>query len=400
MPAPDQKLHVVEFIILIALMTSIVAMATDVMLPALNEIGTDFGLTVDNDAQFVVSAFFLGLAVGQIFVGPLSDSFGRKPIIYLGYGVFFAGCLISILTTNWTLMLLGRVLQGLGAASPRIVSMALVRDEYEGRSMAQILSVVGAVFILVPVIAPAIGQGMIYLGGWRATFFAIMVPGLLALVWFWKRQPETLAPANRRVFSLGNIWGGLKEIAHTRAAVGYTIATGMMFGMFLGYLSSAEQIFRVTYDVGDLFVLYFAIASLSLGAASLVNASLVMKLGMRKLTNVSLIVLTGLSAVLLFILWVQPDGISLTIFMGWLLLVFFCIGIIFGNLNALAMEPLGHMAGLGAAFVGALSTFMSLPFAWLIGHQFDGTIIPLVTGFFLLGALSLAMMIWTDRAQT
>lgn len=388
-----------EYIALIALLISIAALATDVMLPALDVISTVLGAPSANDAHFIVTAFFLGMACGQLVVGPLADSFGRKPVIYAGYGVFLAGCLISALTDLWAVMLAGRVLQGLGAAAPRIVAVAMVRDEYEGRAMAKIMSIVMAAFIIVPVIAPTLGLGLIHLGGWRAAFVGLMVLALGVLIWFALRQRETLARADRRAFRLRAIGAGLVEILRSRVALGYTLCTGLIYGMFVGYLGSAQQIFEGVFDVGAYFAGYFALAASALGVAALVNASLVMRLGMRRLTWLAVATLSTLSLGFLALLLLRGGETGLLPFLLWQLSVFFCVGITFGNLNALALEPLGHLAGLGAAFVGSLGTFLSLPLAAFISAHFDGTVVPLVAGFALLGLLACGVMHWTDRGR-
>jgi len=271
----------------------------------------------------------------------------------------------------------------------------MVRDEFAGRAMARILSIVMTFFIIVPILAPAIGQGLIYIGGWQLTFAVLAVLAVVASVWLHTRQRETLHPVNKRPLHLRSIWNGLLEIVRTRVSLGYTVATGLMYGMFLGYLGSAQQIFQVTFGVGDLFVVYFALASASFGAASLVNARLVMQHGMRALTWAALVSLTGIS-LLFWILLLQYDGIPpISLFLVWQLSAFFCVGIIFGNLNALSLEPLGHLAGLGAAFVGSIATFISLPLAWIIGHHFDGTVFPLLAGFAILGLASCTVVVWT-----
>ncbi len=397
MTAPTKPLGIPEFVTLLAMMVSILALSIDAMLPALGQIGVDLGVSDVNDTQLIISAMFLGFAVGQIIAGPVSDSFGRKPVIYGGYAVFIVGCLMSMMATNFETMLAGRVLQGLGAAAPRIVSLALVRDGYEGRAMARIMSIVMAIFILVPAVAPGVGQVTLLFAHWRVIFGLLLLMAVIALVWFAARQPETLAVSDRRKFSVRNIAGGIVEAFGYRAAVGYTIASGIIFGAFLGYLSSAQQVFQTVYDTGDLFAVYFGIAALSIGAASIFNSNAVMRLGMRFLTWRALFSITFLSG--LFLVPVEMfDGVPpMWSFMVWLLVAFFAVGILFGNFNALAMEPLGHMAGLGAALVGSVSTLISLPLGWAVGHLFDNTIVPLVAGFAILGAVSLIVMWWTER---
>ncbi len=397
MKEPTKPLSIPEFVTLLATMVSILALSIDAMLPALGRIGADLGVTDANDTQLIVSGMFLGFAAGQIAAGPLSDSFGRKPVIYGGYVVFIAGCIMSMTATVFEVMLAGRVLQGLGAAAPRIVSLALVRDGYEGRAMARIMSIVMAIFILVPAIAPSVGEAVLLVADWRAIFGLLLLMAMIASVWFAARQPETLAAADRRKFSFRNIAGGIAEACSFRAAVGYTIAAGIIFGAFLGYLSSAQQVFQTVYGTGKLFSVYFGVAALAIGAASIFNSSVVMRLGMRFLTWRALFGVTLTSALFLVVVW-QVDGVPpFWSFMVWLLVAFFATGILFGNFNALAMEPLGHMAGLGAAFVGSVSTFISLPLGWAIGHWFDNTVVPLIAGFAILGAISLIVMWWTER---
>ncbi len=396
-PTVQKALKLPEFILLLAMMISVLALSIDAMLPALDVIGKDLGVVNPNDVQLVISAMFLGFAAGQIISGPLSDSFGRKPVIYWGYIIFIIGTLMCMFAGNFTVMLVGRVLQGLGAAAPRIVSLALVRDCYEGRAMARIMSIVMAVFVLIPAVAPAIGQGVLLVADWRGIFIMLLLTAVVAFAWFGIRQPETLASADRRKFSLKNIMGGIGEVLTIRIATGYTITAGFAFGGLLGYLNSAQQVFQIAYNSGQYFALYFGMAALAIGAASIFNSRVVVRLGMRYMTWRSLLGLTAFSCAFCLYMFVYGFLPPLWLTMIWLIATFFCFGILFGNFNALAMEPLGHLAGLGAAVVGSLSTFIALPLGWLIGYLFDGTVLPLVGGFASLGLVSLAAMWWTER---
>jgi DHA1 family bicyclomycin/chloramphenicol resistance-like MFS transporter len=398
MLTPTKPLRLAEFIVMLAFMVSIVAMATDIMLPALSMIGEDLRVGDPNDVQLVVSSLFFGFSIGQLVVGPISDTYGRKPVIFVGYFVFVVGCILSISSTDLATMLTGRFLQGVGAAAPRIVSTSLIRDGYVGRAMARIMSIIMSVFILVPAIAPSIGQGVILVLPWRYTFVVLLAMAVVAAVWFGVRQPETLARENRRALSLSNLVAGTIEVLSIRTVFGYTISMGFIFGAFLSYLGASRQIFQDALNVGDMFAIYFGVAALALGAASLLNSMLVMRLGMRLLTHWALVALVLLSGAF-FAVFQSLDGQpSVSLFMAWQLAAFFCVGILFGNLNALAMEPLGHIAGLGAALIGSISTFISLPFGWLIGQMYDGTVLPLVGGFFSLGLAALIAARWTERA--
>ncbi len=388
-----------EFVALMALMTSLVAMSTDAMLPALPQIGETLGVVRENDNQLVVSLLFLGLAVGQIFYGPLSDSTGRRPVVYIGFGLFILGCILALFAVNFPMLLVGRVLQGLGAAGPRIVTMAIVRDQYEGRTMARVMSFVSAVFILVPVIAPLFGQAVLLVADWRAIFGAFLVMALIGWFWFSLRQPETLPPSRRAPFSLVRIGRVIGQILANRIAWGYTLAAGLVSGAFIGYLNSAQQIFQGQYGLGRLFPFYFASLALAIGGASFVNGRLVMRYGMRRLSLVAGLSLSGLSLVfwaVAFALAGQPPLWALTVYM---LLAFFCVGILFGNLNALAMEPLGHVAGVGAAVVGSLSTLVSLALGMLVGQSYNGTVLPLVAGFAILSIATVGVMRWSEARR-
>jgi DHA1 family bicyclomycin/chloramphenicol resistance-like MFS transporter len=386
-----------EFVVLMALIISMVALSIDTMLPALPEIASDLGVTQVNDSQYVISILFAGMAVGQMIFGPMSDSVGRKKAINLGFATFIVGCLVSLFATSFTTMLIGRFLQGLGAAGPRVVSIALVRDRYEGREMARVMSFVMTIFILVPVIAPAVGQVILIFSDWRGIFLLFLVLSVIALVWFNCRQPETLTVDKRIKFSFEQILIGIKKIFTLPAAIGYTVASGIIFGAFLGYLSSSQQILQVQYALGDQFALYFGVLAVALGVASLVNANLVMRFGMRRLSQGATVSIVVLSVPFYFVAQYYAGNPPLLQVMIYLLVVFFFIGILFGNLNALAMEPLGSIAGLGAAVVGSLSTLISVALGVAISSAYDGTILPLVSGFALLGISCLVVMALTEK---
>ncbi len=397
--AVEGRLRTGEFIPLVALLMSLVALAIDAMLPALPRIGRDLGAPRPNDVQYVVTALFLGLGIGQVFFGPLSDRIGRKLAIYAGLGVFMAGCVVSVLAPTFEAMIAGRVLQGIGVAAPRIVTVALVRDQYEGRPMARIMSFVMAVFILVPAIAPALGLAVLRTAGWRAIFVTIFLIGAVAFAWLALRQPETLPAARRRPLSPRAIGRAVREILGIRAAVGYTVATGFAFSPFVAYLSSAPQIFEDGYAVGDLFPLWFAVLALAIGLASIVNSRLVMRYGMRRLSSVSSGAIALVSAAAWFGLF-PFDGLPpFWLFMAYFLFVFVCIGLLFGNLNALAMEPLGHLAGVGASVIASLATLISVPLGGVVGQSFDGTLYAQVGSFAVFGAGMLAAIRWAERGR-
>ncbi|WP_085906682.1 multidrug effflux MFS transporter [Kiloniella majae] len=394
---PTTPLSSGEFIALMAFLMSLVALSIDAVMPALPLLGQQLAVTNPNDVQLVIGIIFFGLATGQIFFGPWSDSIGRKPVIYCGLTIFIIGSIISATASDFNVMLLGRLLQGIGASGPRTISVALVRDQFEGRAMARIMSFIMAVFIIVPTIAPALGLSIMMLFDWQAIFYSFFLLASIVLFWFACRQPETLAKENRISLTFGHFWNGLKTILTNKQTLAYTLAAGIIFGAFIGYLTSAQQIFQDIYSITDLFPLYFAILSLSIGAASLTNANLVMKFGMRKLSKIALITMT-----ILAILYLVPANLAsgqpqLWSFMIYMMLSFFCIGILFGNFNTLAMEPLGKLAGLGSAVVGSLTTYICMAIGITIGQNYDHTVLPLVYAFAILGLISLGIMLWVER---
>jgi DHA1 family bicyclomycin/chloramphenicol resistance-like MFS transporter len=386
----------VEFIIIVSLITSLGALSIDAILPALPQIGSDLNVRNANDRQLTISLFILGTAVGQIFAGPLSDKTGRKPPAYWGYALFVVGSLLSLFAVSFPMLLSGRFLQGAGIAAPRTVTMALVRDRYEGRAMARVMSFVMTVFILVPMLAPTFGQTMLFLAGWRSIFGFYVLLAVITVLWFALRMPETLAPEHRAPFSLRRIAMAIQEIVSIRLALGFTVAAGLINGAFLGYLNSAQQIFQEQYAVGERFPLYFAVAALSIGLASLLNTRLVMRLGMRLLVKWSLLAVFGLSIGALGIALLAAGQPPLWFLMAYLITAFFCIGILFGNINALAMKPLGHIAGIGAAVLGSLSTLISVPIGVVIGRSYNGTILPLVAGMAILVGISIVVVRWAE----
>jgi DHA1 family bicyclomycin/chloramphenicol resistance-like MFS transporter len=388
-----------EFVALLAMLTSLLAFSIDAMLPALPQIAADLGITRENDRQLIVSMLLLGLAAGQLVYGPVSDSVGRKPAVYAGLITFLVGSALCLMAGDAQIMLIGRFLQGLGAAGPRIVSIAMVRDLFAGAAMARIVSLITSVFIIVPVVAPSIGQAILLVGNWHLIFAVLLVQGVVGFAWLAWRQPETLPPERRAPFTLGRIGRAFAEVFRTRVSVGYMLSAGLVSGAFIGWLTSCQQVLQEQYGTGVLFPLYFASLALSLGIASAVNARLVTGLGMRRLAGTALATMSSLSAAFLIVAFATGGHPPLPAFMAYMLVVFFCVGILFGNFNALAMEPLGHIAGVAAAVVGSVTNALSLSLGTLLGQAYDGTVRPLVAGFAVLGLASAGCMMFAERGR-
>lgn len=368
-----------EFIALMAILMSLVALTIDSILPALSELGQSLNVQNPNDTQLVLSGVFLGMAFGLMVYGPLSDSFGRKPALYLGIGIFIIGDLISIFAQDFSLMVCGRIAQGFGAASCRVVTTAMIRDKFEGQQMGQIMSLIMVIFILVPALAPSVGQLILFFAHWRAIFIFVLLVAMIALALLFFRQKETLAKENKREFSARNIYQGIKETLSHPVSRLYMLASGLIFGSFIGYLSSSQQILQLHYQTGESFALYFGVLAIAIGLSSFANSKLVMRFAMEKLCTAALLTLTLLSAGCA--LYLQSQEVSLTLFMVYLSLTFFCFGILFGTLNTLAVSPLGHIAGLATSVISSVQTLISVAIGASIGAAYNDSIEPLVSGF-------------------
>ena len=384
-----------EFIALMASLMSIVALSIDALLPALPEIGDYLRVNNTSDNQLLVTMIFLGIGFGQLILGPLSDSFGRKPIVYLGIGIFAVASIICVTTQRFEVMVIGRILQGVGLSAPRSLAISMIRDTYEGDYMAKIVSIVVMFFILVPVIAPSLGQVILKLFHWKAIFGFNLLFGILVLIWFWKRQPETLATKYRIPFSAGLFLNGIKAFFKYRDAVAFTLISGFITGSFMVYLSTAQQIFQEQYRLGELFPYIFASLAIAIGLSTYMNSRLVERIGMKRIAFYGISAYAFISLLYVVLFWSGKNP-SIYVLIGFLALQFFAVGLLFGNLRAIAMQPLGHMAGMGAAINGFISTVMAVPIANYIGNFVKTSVLPLFLGFSLFGVLSLVVFIYIN----
>ncbi len=377
-----QQLSLVEFVPLMALATAIDAMSIDAMLPALPAIGADLGVSETTQLQLIIQLMFGGFAIGQLLGGPIADSFGRKKAFYVGLSIYLAGTVLAIFAPTFSIFLTARVLQGLGASIPLVVLAALVRDQYEGAPMARIMSLIGGVFITVPIIAPLLGQGILLVAHWQMIFVMFLVLAVFVTIWFGIRQPETLPIEKRAPFRVSSFTASFLEAATHPIAMPFMVAEGFVFGAFLPYLASAQHIFQDIYGQGTAFVLYFSSLAVALGIAFFANSALVMRFGMQRLTQGAMLYRGSTRAA--HCCRGNPGDRRASrrsaLFMGYLLLTFLGVGFVFGNLNALTMEPLGHIAGIGAAVLGTVSTFVGMALGIFVGWWIDGTVVPLIAG--------------------
>ncbi|MBG1232260.1 multidrug effflux MFS transporter [Aestuariivirga litoralis] len=386
-----------EFIALVALLTALVAMSIDTMLPALGIMAHELNAAHENDRQFIILGFFAGLTFGTLVFGPISDSLGRKSPIVAGLALYIIGALLCFFATSFPMLIIGRVLQGFGAAGPRIVSMAMVRDNAGGAAMARIMSFVMSIFMLVPILAPSIGQVVLFIGSWRLIFGGFVVAAIIAGIWLGTRQEETLPLEKRHPFKASELVASALEVVKNPVSLGYTMAVGAIFGAFTCYLGTSQQIFAEQYHQGERFALWFGGLAVAIAVAMIFNGRNVVRLGMRKISKWALrgfIITWALVLALCFIFAGQPP---LVVIGPMFFVSFFCSGLLFGNYNALAMEPMGHIAGMAAAVTGALSSLIALVFGGMAGRTYDGTLFPLAYAFLGFGLLALVFSEWAER---
>ncbi|WCN14116.1 Bcr/CflA family efflux MFS transporter [Marinomonas mediterranea] len=386
-----------EFTLLVALLMSIVAISIDALLPALGVIGGDMQAEHANQPQLLISMIFLGMASGQLIAGPLSDALGRRPILFIGFSLYLIGTVLCFFANDMQSLLIGRFIQGLGISGPYIAAMSLVRDAFKGIQMAKTMSIVMLIFVMVPAIAPSLGLLMMAIADWKAIFEMYFVYAAILLLWITLRLKETLPKEKRIKLNMKDFGVAFKEVISHRITASYTVCMGLFFGSFIGYLNSSQQIFQDQFKVGDAFSFYFGALALVLGISSMVNAKIVGKFGMQTIVIRAISGIVAVSAIFLALHAVVE--IQFWMFMVFATCLFFCFGMLFGNTNALAMEPMGHIAGIASAVIGCVSSLMSMSLGTLIGQMYDNSLIPLCVGFSCLGSLALCLVIWAERGR-
>lgn len=390
----------VEFIALLAMLFATIAFSIDAMLPALPEIGAELTPEAVNRAQLVVTSFVFGMGIGTFFTGPLSDVFGRKPVLLGGSALYIVASICAAYAETLELLLAARLLQGLGAAGPRVVALAIVRDLYSGREMARIMSFVMMVFTLFPALAPSIGAVIIAATGWRGIFWAFVAFSSIASIWLMVRLSETHPRENRRPFRLTTFRAALAELFGQRVVVISIGVQALIFAMLFSMISTVQQIYDISFGRAETFPLWFGGVAILAASGSVLNAALVMRLGMRFLITAMLSVQVALAGITLALFAFGLSGTpGFALFLLWQLSVFFQMGLTVGNINAIAMEPVGHIAGLAASVIGAVATVAGVLIAVPNGLMFDGTPVPLAAGIFIEAILALLLMRWLVRAE-
>ncbi len=396
-PNPHPGMGFRAFVALIALLMAVNALAIDSMLPALPAIGAALGVVAENDRQWIITAYLLGFGVAQLVYGPLSDRYGRRPVLLFGLGVFVVFSVVAAFATSFEQLLFARVMQGVGSAVSRVLTVSIVRDCYSGRRMARVMSLTFIVFLTVPVLAPSVGQGILALAPWPWIFGVLAIFGGVMALWAAWKLPETLHPEDRRPLSLSAIAVAVKFTLTRRMAVRYMIASACAIGGLFGFITSAQQVFVDVFHEEDLFPAIFALIAIFMGLSSWLNASIVERLGTRRVSHTALIGYIFFAGTHALVAWTGHE--TLTSFIVLQASMMFCFGLVGSNFGAMAMEPLGHVAGTASSVQGFFTTISGALIGFFIGQHFDGTVVPLTLGFALCGISALIVVLVTERGR-
>jgi DHA1 family bicyclomycin/chloramphenicol resistance-like MFS transporter len=390
-----------EFITLAALLMALNALAIDIMLPALQQIGSSLGVDNENHRQYIVSAYLLGFGGAQLFYGPLSDRFGRRLPLLIGLAVYIFSAIGIAVIPSFVGLLTLRFIQGLGAAATRVITISIVRDIYGGRQMAEVMSLIMMVFMIVPVIAPGTGQIIMLFSTWHMIFVFIATVAVCVLIWMYFRMPDTLHPDDVRPFTVKSVATGFVIVLTNRVALCYTIASTFIYGALFGFINSAQQIYVGIYKLGIYSPLAFSGVAVFMAFSSFVNSQLVGRFGMRRLSHAALLGFVAITSIWLLVqlLGSGSGPMPFALFMFFFALAMFQFGWIGSNFNSLAMEPLGHVAGTASSVLGFMSTVGGALIGAAIGQTFNGTATPMVTGYFTVSVIGLFFVLIAEKGK-
>ena len=370
-------------------------LAVDTMLPALPAIGDDLGVADENNRQLIITAYLLGFGIFQLVYGPLSDRYGRKPVLLSGVVVYALFSAVTAVAHSFDTVVFARFMQGAGSAASRVLVIAIVRDCYSGRRMARVMSLAFMIFLIVPILAPAIGQGVMLFVSWHFIFVGLTVFASLLGLWVWKRLPESLPVHKRLPLSPRRVLSAFKVVVTTRQSIGYCLGMTLVLGALYGYLVSVQQIFADVFDTGGVFVVYFALTALSMAMASFLNSRIVERFGTRLVSHLALCGMLVTSMVGLLLVLTQWQSLASFVALQSAMLFFF--GFTAPNFGAMAMESVGHIAGTASSVQGCITSVGAAVLGFAIGHIYNGTTVPMFLSFALLTIAALGVVYKTDK---
>lgn len=386
-----------ELVVMIALLMSLNALAIDAMLPALDEIGHELGAIEGNQRQLVVGVYLLASGIGCLVPGVYADRFGRRPLVLFSLGAYALFSILCALVDDFTVLLAMRALQGCLSAGVMVVPMAIIRDQYEGDRMARLMSLVSAVFITVPVLAPSLGQAILLFADWRVIFLALAVLSLAAACWVWTRLPETLAPEHRQDVQLTRVLGNMRAGLVDRQVIGYVIGGALLFGGVFGYINSAQQLLGEHFGVGDLFPLVFGATAAMMAVASLVNSRIVERFGARRVSHAGVLAFILVSGAQVYASYAHPG--ELAWFAPLMAVNLGLLGFLGANFSSIAMQPFARIAGAASS----VQTFIRMTGAalvgLLIGQAYDGSARPFAFALLIASILALGLVLYSERGR-
>ncbi len=399
MASPDtQKVPgFTEFVALIASLMAMTALTIDAMIPALPAIGEALSVGDANDRQLVIGVMLIGFGAAQIVHGPLSDRFGRKPLLFGGLGLYAIASIMAAAAQSFELLLAARFAQGVAVAATRILAVSIVRDLYFGRRMAQVMSMAMMVFMVVPVIAPLLGEIIISVASWRWIFWMFAATAISVGLWSWVRLPETLAPEDRRPLTFERIGKAWRKTLTERKSLGYMLASGMLSGALFGFINSIQQVVYDTFERPEMLVPVFACVAGSMAVASLTNSRIVLRLGTRVVSHGALFAFIGFAA--LASLAAYAGNGSIWVFIGLLAGSMAAFGLCGANFSAMAMEEMGAIAGTASSVQGSVTTILGAVIGGTIGQMYNGTTLPIGLGFLICGCIALVIVFATERGR-
>ena len=386
-----------ELVVMMASLMALNALAIDAMLPAFPAMVDGLALRYPNQIQYVKSVFLIGTGLGALVYGPLSDRFGRKPILLfsvLGSTVFSLACSFA---DSFEFLIAMRFGHGLLAAAMGVLVVSVIRDRFSGDAMAKRMSTIFLIFMIVPIIAPTIGQAVLLFAGWRVIFDLMAVMAFAAAFWVWLRLPETLSPENVIPIEPGALAKAWKQVVLHRNAAGYTLGAGIVQGALFGYLNSSQQLFDKVFDAKEFFTIGFAIVAVGIAVSNFTNARIVERFGARRVSQTALISFIIIGGMQLAAAFLAPT--SLPIFVALLTANMAMIGFIGSNFSSIAMTPFGHVAGAASSFQTFARTIIAATIGAIIGQQFDGSVAPVAAGFVACGFVALGLVLWCEEGK-